>query len=313
MADTFSVVNFARFQHYKDRSPPWIKFYNSTLSDYAYCKLPDASKAHLNAIWLLASRNMNKIPYDAEWLKAQISATENIDLQILEDSGFIVSEQGCSKTLATRKQSAALERERETEERESREEKKEYGAEAPCDFKEEWNLLADRVGLSKIRGKVSESRRRSWHKHFGNGSGDRWRQILALIEASEFCQGSTGWRATFDWVLKPVNAQKVIEGNYGNHEPKETESDVYRAARELAQELEDGEVGIVDATGGVGAEADRDDGRNKTVLARVPGGVGGFHAGRVGSSDQAGEEGLEVLPSDSRPVGGIKTDVEGDG
>ena len=112
MADFFSVVNFERFQHYKDRSPPWIKFYNSTLDDYAYCKLPDSSKAHLHAIWLLASRNNNMIPYDAEWLKAQISATEDIDLQILEDSGFIVSEQGRSNVLATRKQSAIPEESR---------------------------------------------------------------------------------------------------------------------------------------------------------------------------------------------------------
>ncbi len=64
---TFSVKNFERFQHYKDRSPPWIKLYNELLDDYGFGRLPDASKMHLVAIWLLASRNDNKIPHDAEW------------------------------------------------------------------------------------------------------------------------------------------------------------------------------------------------------------------------------------------------------
>ena len=112
---TFSVVNFDKFQHYKDRRPPWIKLYNDTLSDYEFCKLPDASKAHLIAIWLLASRYNNKIPADAEWLKAQISAHENVDLLALADAGFIELDQACSEMLAERKQSADTETERETD------------------------------------------------------------------------------------------------------------------------------------------------------------------------------------------------------
>lgn len=90
---TFSVKNFSRFQHYKDRSPLWIKLYNSTLDDYAYASLPDASKAHLIAIWLIASRTGNKIPYDPTWLSGRIGATETVDLVELERAGFIVVSQ----------------------------------------------------------------------------------------------------------------------------------------------------------------------------------------------------------------------------
>ena len=46
----FRVKNFENFQHYKDRNPPWIKFYNEVLDDYDIGRLPDASKAHLFAI-----------------------------------------------------------------------------------------------------------------------------------------------------------------------------------------------------------------------------------------------------------------------
>jgi hypothetical protein len=109
---TFSVKNFETFQHYKDRSPPWIRLYNSTLDDYEIGHLPDAVKAHLIAIWLLASRYDNKIPYDSEWISGKINATVPVDLENLIELGFIVPDQACSEMLAERKQSAVPEERR---------------------------------------------------------------------------------------------------------------------------------------------------------------------------------------------------------
>ena len=65
MKGVLSVKNFEQYQHYKDRKPPWIKLYNDVLDDYAFEVMPDASKAHLMLIWLLASRTDNRIPNDA--------------------------------------------------------------------------------------------------------------------------------------------------------------------------------------------------------------------------------------------------------
>ena len=117
---TFSVKNFERFQHYKDRAPPWIKLYNELLDDYEFGRLPDASKMHLIAIWLLASRSDNKIPYDAAWVARRINANTKVDLTLLACSGFIVVdqplqgvEQDASNTLADCKQNACLETEGE--------------------------------------------------------------------------------------------------------------------------------------------------------------------------------------------------------
>ena len=114
---TFSVKNFERFQHYKDRHPIWIKLYNSTLDDYDFGKLPDASKAHLVAIWLLASRNDNAIPLDPDWVGKRINASEPVDLEILRDLGFIQYNQDDSNTLAERYQVAMPEKRREREEK----------------------------------------------------------------------------------------------------------------------------------------------------------------------------------------------------
>ena len=90
---TFRVKNFEKFQHYKDRSPPWIKLYNELLDDYEFGLLQDASKMHLIAIWLLASRSDNKIPYDSAWVERRINATEHVDLELLAERGFIIIDQ----------------------------------------------------------------------------------------------------------------------------------------------------------------------------------------------------------------------------
>jgi hypothetical protein len=109
---TFSVKNFEKFQHYKDRSPPWIRLYNSLLDDYEFGRLPDASKAHLLAIWLLASRYDNEIPLDPDWVARRINATTPVDLAGLQKAGFIVSDQECSNTLADCKHDAMPEESR---------------------------------------------------------------------------------------------------------------------------------------------------------------------------------------------------------
>lgn len=85
-----SVKNYERFQHYKDRTPPWIKLYNEVLEDYEFCVLPDEQKAHLILIWLLASRTDNKLPYDAEWIGNRIGATARIDIAALVAAGFLI-------------------------------------------------------------------------------------------------------------------------------------------------------------------------------------------------------------------------------
>jgi hypothetical protein len=148
---TFSVKNFQRFQHYKDRSPPWIKLYNELLDDYEFGRLPDASKMHLIAIWLLASRSDNKIPYDAAWVSRRINANTKVDLTLLACAGFIVVdqqvqsvEQDASNTLADCKQDACL----EGEERRDRVETEEIAASPPKTRKKPVRSIPDNFEIS---------------------------------------------------------------------------------------------------------------------------------------------------------------------
>ncbi len=123
--NTFRVKNFERFQHYKDRAPPWIKLYNELLDDYEFGLLPDATKMHLIAIWLLASRSENKIPFDPAWVARRVNANEPVDLKLLIDGGFILLDQELQtvEQVASTPQAKCLSREegeREDIEQESR-------------------------------------------------------------------------------------------------------------------------------------------------------------------------------------------------
>ena len=110
------VKNWDSFQHYKDRSPPWIKLHKALLDDFDFQLLPLASRALAPMLWLLASENMQgDIDNDPKRLAFRLrwSVQEVIDgMKPLLDSGFIVDD---SHVLAGCYQSACPEAEAKTE------------------------------------------------------------------------------------------------------------------------------------------------------------------------------------------------------
>ena len=66
------VKNNERYQHYKDRNPPWIKFYHRTLGDYDLRQCPIPSRLCFLYCLLLASETENRIPYDLEYLSERM-------------------------------------------------------------------------------------------------------------------------------------------------------------------------------------------------------------------------------------------------
>ena len=100
------VREFEKFQHYKDRKPPWIKLYVSLLCSPDVSDLSDTCRWHVVAIMLLASQHDNKIPFKKRWIAETIQAKSRINWDSIFSSGLVECYQDDSNMLASRKQSA---------------------------------------------------------------------------------------------------------------------------------------------------------------------------------------------------------------
>jgi len=164
--------NWAVFQHYKNRMPPWIKFHRNLLIDREYMSLPIASKAIAPLLWLLASESQDG-SFDASIaeLKFRLHLTEKeieIGLKPLIDKGFFYY---ASKMLADCQQDACLETEREKEKEVEKEAKKEsqIGICPPNVSTEVWEEFISHRKSKKakvtqlvINGIVKEANKAGW-------------------------------------------------------------------------------------------------------------------------------------------------------
>lgn len=83
---------------------------------------------------------------------------------------------------------------------------------------DDWNGICGPAGLMQVVNLTDARIKATWQRlceDFGQDQ-DRWRTYLRRVVASPFLRGDNprGWRADFDWCLKPTNVAKVIEGNY---------------------------------------------------------------------------------------------------
>ena len=85
----FRVRNHVRFQHYKDRSPQWIKLHASCMTDLEFSELKDHQKYHAIGMAIMASQTDNHTPADAAHVRRIIGAKQRVDFQPLVTMGFL--------------------------------------------------------------------------------------------------------------------------------------------------------------------------------------------------------------------------------
>lgn len=95
------IKEWDTFQHYKDRSPPWIKLHKSMLNSRTWVRLDDAGRVLAFACMMLAADTDNKTPLDPEYLArvAYLNAPPNFDN--LVRVGFIEIIEEKSETIAS--------------------------------------------------------------------------------------------------------------------------------------------------------------------------------------------------------------------
>lgn len=79
-----------------------------------------------------------------------------------------------------------------------------------------FNAIAERVGWSQVQ-KITGPRKASLaHRIADCGGADAWCGAMDRAASSPLLTGQSGrgWRADFDWLCKPANFTKLMEGNY---------------------------------------------------------------------------------------------------
>ena len=89
---------------------------------------------------------------------------------------------------------------------------------------EKWNSL----GLSKISC-IQNNRKKLLKARIAEYGIDQVMKAIDNVHKSTFLRGqnSSGWMITFDWLIKPNNFIKVLEGNYDDKKPESLQNKCY--------------------------------------------------------------------------------------
>jgi len=97
------IKNWDKFQHFKDRRPPWIKLYRDILDDPDWHELDGDTAKTLISLWLIASedKNMHGTLPDIRRLSFRLRITENVLKQrltklnnwLIQDDIIMISDQ----------------------------------------------------------------------------------------------------------------------------------------------------------------------------------------------------------------------------
>jgi len=145
---TLRIRNWERYQHYRDRNPPWVKLHFSLLSSADWVTLADSDRVLLIASMLLASKNNGEVPEDPEYIQRVAYLAKKPNFGNLIRCGFLTSDSAsnmladASKTLAV----ARPETETETETEESQSRGESEGTPPPSDFDRFWQAYPRKVG-----------------------------------------------------------------------------------------------------------------------------------------------------------------------
>jgi len=102
------IRNWSKFQHFKDRKPPWVKLYRDVLDDMEWYELDPLASKVLVMCWLIASEDEGRLP-NTKTLAFRLRMTEKQTLDCLnklshwleQDDIDLISEQYQTDSLET--------------------------------------------------------------------------------------------------------------------------------------------------------------------------------------------------------------------
>jgi len=100
-----------------------------------------------------------------------------------------------------------------------------------------WNELAQKHNLAAIEGIKSGSLREKYLRARSAEQGFNFTLLIDMIENSPFLLGKTKnpFFVFFDWIIKPTNYQKIIEGTYLDRESYQRFSGIIECVKEMEE------------------------------------------------------------------------------
>ena len=131
------IKNWSKFQHFKDRKPPWVKLYRDILDDIEWHELDATASKVLVMCWLIASEDDGNLP-NTKTLAFRLRMSEKQTLECLNKLSHWL-ERDDINAISNGYQDDLLETETETEteletETKREEKKTQRGTRLPTDF-----------------------------------------------------------------------------------------------------------------------------------------------------------------------------------
>jgi len=227
------IKNWKKFQHFKDRKPPWVKLYRDLLDDIEWFELDPKAAKVLVMLWLIASEDDGNIP-TAKQLAFRLRMSEKeTEVCISKLSHWL--EQGDNDVISTRYQDDAPETETETEkEIETECISPPSGGLPNCDHEKVIALYHQHLPTLRRVEVWNETRkgylRQRWREVAEELSKEKQVQVSDIltwftdffvhIGTSKFLTGRVNSKdgrpfiADLEWILKPSNFAKIVEGKY---------------------------------------------------------------------------------------------------
>ena len=225
---TIRIRNWSKHQHFKDRTPPWIKLYRDILDDPDWHALSGDDAKLLVGLWLVASEDETRtgaLP-DVRRLAFRLRISEAVLNQGLNGlSHWLEHDDISAISPRYRGDAPETETEREGEGEGEADSLSPQSGDVPSCPQTEIVALYHALLPANPRMKVWDGSRAAslkarWREDPKRQSLDYWRRFFEHVSASLFLTGRVEDRngrpflPGLDWMVKAANFAKVIENRY---------------------------------------------------------------------------------------------------
>jgi len=232
------IKNWSKFQHFKDRKPPWVKLYRDVLDDMEWYELEPLASKVLVMCWLIASEDEGRLP-NIKTLAFRLRMTEKQTFDCINKLEHWL-EQDDIVLISDEYQTDSLETETETET--DKETKCISPPSGELDDKRLPNCQHDAVIALYHQHLPTLRRVEVWNDTRKGFLRQRWREVseelsktkdieqadvldwfaefFQHVGTSRFLTGRVNdksgrsFAADLEWIIRPSNFAKIIEGKY---------------------------------------------------------------------------------------------------